>query len=156
MPRYERSVRVDAPFDAVWDFHSTEKGLIALTPDWMNLVVESVRGPDGEPDPAELEAGSRIEASMRPFGIGPRQTWVSVITDRERRAGAGYFRDEMEEGPFPEWHHTHAFYADGEATIIRDTVEYELPVVGRLGSLAWVGFEPMFRHRHRRTKELLE
>ena len=156
MPRYERSVQVDAPFDAVWDFHSTEQGLIALTPDWMHLVVESVRGPDGESDPAELEAGSRIEASMRPFGVGPRQTWISVITDRERSEGAGYFCDEMEEGPFPEWHHTHAFYADGEATIIRDTVEYELPVVGRLGSLAWVGFEPMFRHRHRRTKELLE
>lgn len=156
MARYERSVRVAAPFEAVWDFHSTTDGLIALTPDWMHLEVESVRGPDGEPDPSELLAGSRIRSSVRPFDVGPRQEWVSVITGRNRREGAGYFRDEMEDGPFSEWRHTHAFYADRGETIVRDTVEYELPVASQLGPLAWVGFEPMFRHRHRRTKELLE
>lgn len=155
MTRYERSVRIAAPFEAVWDFHSTTDGLIALTPDWMHLEVESVRGPDGEPDPPELVAGSRIHASVRPFEIGPRQEWVSVITARNRREGAGYFEDEMEDGPFAEWRHTHAFYADGDETIVRDSIEYELPVAGQLGPLAWIGFEPMFRYRHRRTKELL-
>ena len=38
--------------------------------------------PDGEPDPEVLEAGSRIKLSMRPFGVGPRQEWTSVITER--------------------------------------------------------------------------
>ncbi|MFC7135140.1 MULTISPECIES: SRPBCC family protein [Salinibaculum] len=159
MQTYERSVRVEAPFDRVWDFHSTEDGLVALTPEFMNLRIESVRGPDGEPDPEVLEPGSVVESSVRPFGVGPRQTWVSDIVARGRSDGAGYFRDDMAEGPFPSWTHTHMFYADGGSTIVRDKVEYELPLggVGRaLGPLGFVGFEPMFRFRHRKTKELLE
>jgi ligand-binding SRPBCC domain-containing protein len=156
MARYERSVRVAAPFDAVWDFHSTTEGLIALTPDWMHLEIESVHGPDGEQDPEVLETESRITSSVRPFDTGPRQQWVSVITGRNRHDGAGYFRDEMHDGPFEEWTHTHAFYADGAETVIRDLVEYKLPFIPQLGPLAHIGFEPMFRYRHRQTRERLE
>ncbi|MEF8936416.1 SRPBCC family protein [Halobacteriaceae bacterium SHR40] len=159
MERYERSVRVRAPFEDVWEFHSTEDGLVALTPDWMHLEIEDVRGPDGEQDPDVLETGAIIRSSVRPFGIGPRQSWVSEIVARQREGGSAYFRDVMTDGPFAEWTHTHSFYADGEETIIRDSVAYELPLgaVGRaVGPLAVVGFEPMFRYRHRRTRELLE
>jgi ligand-binding SRPBCC domain-containing protein len=69
------------------------------------------------------------------------------------------FHDVMEGGPFPTWEHTHRFFADGEGTIVSDRVEYELPggALGRVVSpLGWVGFEPMFRGRHKKTKELLE
>lgn len=159
MHTYERSVRVDAPFEEVWRFHSTEAGLEALTPDWMGLEIESVMGPDGEPNPAELETGSTVRASVRPFDLGPRQQWTSDIVARERSNGTGYFRDIMREGPFRTWEHTHLFYADGEGTIVRDRIEYELPL-GPLdsvfGPLAVVGFEPMFRYRHQQTRALLE
>jgi ligand-binding SRPBCC domain-containing protein len=158
MATYDRSVRVFAPFERVWDFHSNERGLEALTPEWMNLTVESVRGPDGEPDPEVLVAGSTLNASVRPFGVGPRQRWTSEITAREHSGGSAYFRDSMSDGPFEHWEHTHLFYEDGETTLVRDHVEYELPTpVGpTVSPLAWVGFEPMFRYRHRKTKELLE
>jgi len=159
MPRYERSVRVEAPLEAVWEFHSTTDGLEALTPDWMRLEIEQVRGPDGEPDPEVLDVGSVITSSVRPFGIGPRQSWLSEIVDRSHEDGSAYFRDVMVDGPFDEWTHTHLFYADGSETMVRDRIEYELPfgAIGRaVGPFAVVGFEPMFRYRHRRTKELLE
>ena len=159
MATYERSVRVAAPFERVWDFHSTVDGLEALTPGWMGLRVEGVTGPDGEADPEVLDEGSEIRLSTALAGVGPRQRWTSEIVGRERFDGAGYFRDEMREGPFPEWVHTHLFYRDGDATLVRDRVRYELPggALGRrLGPLAVVAFEPMFRHRHRRTRELLE
>ncbi len=159
MPVYERSVRVRAPFEEVWEFHSTERGLVALTPNWMNIRIDAARGPDGEPDPDVLEAGSVVESSVRPFGVGPRQAWISDIVARERTDGSAYFRDTMQDGPFAEWEHTHLFYADGTDTIVRDHVEYQLPLgeVGRvLGPLAVVGLDPMFRYRHRRTRELLE
>jgi len=158
MDTYERSVRIAAPLSEVWEFHSTEAGLVALTPDWMRLEVEDVRGPDGEPDPELLEAGSRLRCSVRPLGIGPRQRWTSEIVEREESEGAAYFRDVMHDGPFPEWEHTHSFFEDGEGTLLRDRVQYELPLgaLGRaVGPAAVVGFEPMFRFRHRRTKELL-
>ncbi|QLH77915.1 SRPBCC family protein [Halosimplex rubrum] len=174
MPVYEREVVVDAPFDEVWEFHSGASGLEALTPDWMNLRIESSVGPDGEPDPDVLEAGSRVESTVAPFGVAPRQRWVSAIVARAEGDGEAFFRDEMRQGPFPEWVHTHSFEAvdggpesetsgtsserrsDG-GTRVHDHVEYELPVVrGLFGPLGWVGFEPMFRYRHRKTKELLE
>ena len=159
MATYERSVRVAAPLETVWAFHARIEGLEALTPDWLGLRIESVVGPDGETDPAVLEPGSVVRASVRPFGVGPRQRWESHIVAREARAGTAYFRDEMVGGPFPRWVHSHLFYADGDATLVRDRVDYDLPMgpLGRaVAPLAWVGFEPMFRYRHRRTRALLE
>lgn len=61
----EQSARVAAPPAAVWEFHSTERGLVELTPDWIYLQVESVRGPDGDLDPDVLEAGSTLSVSVR-------------------------------------------------------------------------------------------
>jgi ligand-binding SRPBCC domain-containing protein len=159
MATYRRETRVDAPFEEVWAFHSTPAGLEALTPAVANLEVERVVGPNGEPDPDELVAGSRLELSVRPLGIGPRQRVVSVITDRNREDGAGMFRDVMEDGPFAEWEHTHRFVADGDGTRIVDHVEYQLPggAIGRAVSpLGALGLAPMFRARHRATKRRLE
>ena len=160
MPTYRRTTRVPAPIDEVWAFHSTIDGLRELTPDWMHLRISGVEGPDGQPDPDVLTEGSQIQMSIRPFGVGPRQRWVSDIVERREGDGEAMFRDEMREGPFPHWVHTHSFRADGDdGTIVRDRVEYELPggPLGRaVGPLGLLGFEPMFRYRHRKTKELLE
>lgn len=161
MATYRRRVRVAAPLEEVWEFHSDIGGLEALTPGFMNLQVERVVGPDGEDDPEVLAAGTAIEMSSRPFGVGPRQSWVSRIEERETDldAGRAHFVDTMEGGPFPTWRHTHRFYERGGETVVDDEVRYELPggALGRTASpLGWVGFEPMFRFRHRRTRELLE
>lgn len=159
MPVYERSTRVEAPLEAVWDFHSRTSGLEALTPDWLHLRIEEATGPDASPDPDVLEAGSTVVSSIRPFGVGPRRRWTSAIRERREADGHALFRDEMVDGPFREWDHTHRFSAAGEGTVVHDRVAYRLPggVVGRLvDPVAFVGLEPMFRHRHRRTKELLE
>ena len=156
MPTYRRQTRVRAPFEEVWTFHSRIEGLEALTPAFMNFRVEEVIGPDGESGSGIMEVGSRAYSSVRPFGVGPRQNWVSVVVEREEGDGVAYFVDEMEEGPFPHWRHTHRFYADGDETVVEDDVAYRLPVVGSVGPLGDVGFEPMFRYRHRKTRELLE
>lgn len=159
MPTYERSVRVSAPLEEVWAFHSRIEGLEALTPAFMHLEIDAVRGPDGAADPPKLLEGSEIDMQLRPFGVLPEQSWTSVITERVDGDGSAYFVDEMRDGPFRDWEHTHSFFADGEATVVRDRVEYRLPFGGlgdAFGPLARVGFEPMFRDRHRRTKERLE
>lgn len=159
MPVYRRETRVAAPLEEVWKFYSTVSGLQALTPEFMGLRVESVVGPDGRRDPEILETGSRINLSLQPLGAGPRQSWTSVIVDRDLDGDSAMFRDRMEDGPFPEWEHTHQFFSEGDGTRLVDRVEYRLPG-GPFGELAApfgdFGFEPMFRHRHRKTKELLE
>ncbi|WP_313695625.1 SRPBCC family protein [Halorarum halobium] len=159
MSTYRRRTHVDAPFEEVWSFHSRQSGLESVTPAFMNLRIERVVGPDGELDPEVLEPGTRLEMSVRPFGVGPRQPWTALIRERARGDDQGYFVDTMEEGPFPRWRHTHRFRAEDGGTLVQDEVQYRLPggAVGRvLGPFAQVGFEPMFRDRHRRTRALLE
>lgn len=160
MATYRRRTRVLAPLAEVWAFHETADGLEALTPDWMGLTVESVRGPNGETDPEKLTEGTEVSMTSQPFGLLPESRWISRITDRREGEGYRMFRDNMLGGPFDLWVHTHEFYGDGNETVLIDTVEYELPLGGPLGerldSAAVVGFEPMFRYRHRKTKELLE
>ncbi|NIC00425.1 SRPBCC family protein [Halobacterium sp. R2-5] len=156
MATFERELRVRAPLSEAWAFHSTEEGLLALTPAWLNLRVERIERPEGGGDSDVLTEGTRIHASVRPFGVGPRQAWVSYITEREEREDTAYFVDVMEDGPFPEWEHTHALYADGEQTLLRDRVKYRTPA-GRLGDeAARFGLAPMFWYRHRRTRDILD
>lgn len=169
MATFRRSTRVQAPLDRVWEFHSTADGLEALTPDWFDLRIEAVEGPDGDPDPDVLDVGATLTSSIRPFGVGPRQRWTSEIVERQRTDEQAIFRDRMVDGPFATWEHTHRFVADptGSAhdsddaettTTVIDHVEYALPggPLGRIADpFARLGFEPMFRHRHRRTRELL-
>ncbi len=173
MNTYRRATRVAAPLDEVWAFHSRIEGLEALTPSFMNLRVHGVERPnadesaddespkvnDSDGSESVLDAGTRVELSIRPFGVGPRQHWETEIVERERDDDAAYFVDEMNGGPFPYWRHAHRFFGvDGE-TIIVDEVTYALPggpVGDAVSPLAVVGFEPMFRDRHRRTKQLLE
>jgi ligand-binding SRPBCC domain-containing protein len=155
MSVYERTTRVEAPFEDVWAFHAGVSGLVALTPEWMRLRIERVRGPDGDDHPDVLTPGSEVVASVRPFGIGPRSRWRSTIVEREEGDGRARFVDEMTEGPFARWRHAHSFEADGDATVCHDRVEYDLPggPLGRaLGPLAYVGLEPMFRYRHRELR----
>jgi ligand-binding SRPBCC domain-containing protein len=158
MATYRRRTRVRAPLDEVWAFHSSTDGLEALTPGWMGLTVSSVRGPDGIADPDELVEGSEISMRSKPFGVFPESRWISKITDRREGEGYRMFRDSMLGGPFDLWIHTHEMYGDGHETVLIDTVEYELPspLGGRVDPAAIVGFEPMFRYRHRKTKEILE
>lgn len=158
MVTYARETRIAAPFERVWEFQADIEGLTAVTPGWMNLRVEGITGPDGDSD-GSLEAGTVVRLSMRPFGVGPRQAWTSRIVAREEGPGAALFTDEMVDGPFETWKHTHAVYADDGGTLLRDRIEYEFPV-GPLGPVvdpvAALPMELLFRHRHRKTQELLE
>jgi ligand-binding SRPBCC domain-containing protein len=156
MAVFERDLRVRAPLDDVWAFHSTVDGLRSLTPGWANLRIEEIERPDDSRDAHVLTEGTRIHASVRPLGVGPRQRWVSVIEERVEGDGRAHFVDSMEDGPFPTWEHTHSFYADGDETVIRDRVEYETPVGGVGDKLATLGLAPMFHYRHRRTRDILE
>ena len=129
-----------------------------VTPDVLQPKIEGVVGPASATAEDELIPGMRIQLSLKPFVVGPCQQLTSEIVATEYEADRAAFQDVMVEGPFHRWDHTHEFVADGDGTIVRDVVVYELPG-GKLGSilspLAWPGFELVFRYRHRKTRALL-
>lgn len=156
MVEFERRTRVEAPFETVWDFHAGIEGLVALTPSVLDLRVEAVRGPEGESDPPVLAVGAEVDLSLRPLGAGPRVRWTSRITERDRTDVAAHFRDEMVEGPFRRWDHTHRFRALDGGTLVIDRVEYVPPLAPFAIPFSRIGLGVMFRERHRRLRRLLE
>lgn len=94
-----------------------------------------------------------------PLGLGSGDRWTSVITEATHDGDHAVFRDEMRDGLFPTWVHTHRFETvfDGE-TLMRDRIEFRLPTMaGDLVSpLAPIGFEPMFAYRHWKAARILD
>lgn len=159
MHSFERLTHIEAPFETVWQFHSEPTGLDRLTPDWVGLRFERAVGPDGTTIDPALEPGVRLTYSARPLGIGPRTETTARIVDRWHEGNRAEFRDELVDGPFSQWEHSHSFLGTDDGTIVRDRVEFALPG-GQLGTalepLFEVGLAVAFWGRHRRTKRLLE
>ena len=151
MAIFQRETHVDAPFEDVWAFHATVDGLTAVTPDFLDLRVHRVWRPDGTElaRDATLESGTLLRLSIKPLGVGPRVEWVSQITAREESADEAFFRDEMRQGPFRRWQHTHTVLRDGDEAVLRDHVEFERRLGQAAEELARFGMAATFRDRHR-------
>jgi ligand-binding SRPBCC domain-containing protein len=155
MATFTRETVFEAPLEQVWDLHTTGNGLVRLTPSFVNLRIEAVRG--GEVD-EPLPEGAEIDVSTHVLELGPRDHWTSVVTDVQRSEDTALFRDEMRDGFFDHWVHTHRFERvfEGE-TLMRDHIEYELPMpAGLVSPLATVGLAPLFRYRHWAAWQILE
>ncbi len=125
--RLERTQQIERPLDAVFSFFADATNLEAITPRFLRFRILS-------PTPVEMRAGARIDYAMSLFGMPVR--WRTRITEWEPGVR---FVDEQEAGPYAVWRHTHEFEPRGEATRVRDVVEYAVPL-GPLGTLAHLLF----------------
>ncbi len=107
----------------VFAFFSDAANLEALTPPFLHFRILT-------PMPVEMREGARLDYQLTLFRVPLR--WRTVITDWQpgRR-----FVDEQESGPYALWRHTHEFEAQGDFTLMRDTVDYAEPL-GPLGAVA--------------------
>src|SRR5262249_5672105 len=82
------------------------------------------------PTPIAMRPGAIIDYRISLWGLPLK--WRTRIAEYEpgRR-----FVDTQERGPYKLWRHTHEFSAEGNTTLMRDRVEYELPF-GPLGAIA--------------------
>jgi ligand-binding SRPBCC domain-containing protein len=122
LERLERAQRLDAGLEEVFAFFSDPANLARITPPWLRFRIRR--------SPARMEAGARIEYRIRWLILPLR--WITRIT---AWSPPRLFEDIQEKGPYRVWRHTHQFARDGEGTIVRDRVDYELPL-GPLGRLA--------------------
>ncbi len=122
--------RIPRPISEIFEFFSRAGNLERITPPWLSF---SILGRV----PAEVMPGTVIPYRLRLHGIP--LLWVSQIEQFEPER---VFVDRQLIGPYKLWHHRHEFEADGDHTVVRDEIRYQLPL-GRLGSLA----HTLFVHR---------
>lgn len=146
--RLERTQELRRPLDEVFAFYADAANLEAITPPFLRFRILT-------PAPIAMRPGARIDYALSLFGMPLRwRTRIAVWEPGVR------FVDEQERGPYALWRHTHSFEARGGATVVRDVVEYALPL-GPLGALAHAllvkrTLRRIFDHRTEATRRLVE
>jgi ligand-binding SRPBCC domain-containing protein len=126
MPRtfvLEREQRVPRPRGEVFAFFADPANLEQLTPAFLRFSIAT-------PGALAMAEGLLIEYRLNLFGLP--FSWRTRI---ERYRPPEEFVDVQLSGPYRSWRHTHTFQAIGGTTVVRDRVEYQLPL-GPLGPLA--------------------
>lgn len=91
----------------------------------MNFVVKSEIKTD------EIYEGMEIAYTVSPVLNIPMK-WKTLITDVDFQKS---FTDFQEVGPYKYWNHFHEFIPNEKGVLMKDTVDYELPL-GFLGIIA--------------------
>ncbi len=117
--------KLSVSIEVAWDFFSSPKNLLTITPTSLNLKITS------EMNVGEIFTGQIITYKIKPlFSIS--FFWMTEITHVERHK---LFVDEQRKGPYALWHHEHYFKPIDSGTEMTDIVQYKLPlgVLGNLG-----------------------
>jgi ligand-binding SRPBCC domain-containing protein len=159
------------PVDLVFAFFANPENLPRLMPAWQKTRIEELSltppPPNSSSKPGGLAAGAgtKLTISFRPLPYAPmRVSWDAKISEF---VWNDHFCDQQLSGPFAYWHHCHHVQpqtctntsgAPISGTLLRDEVEYELPL-GKLGDIAdsminWQ-LQKTFAYRHTRTLKLL-
>jgi len=141
--RLTSEARLPRPRPEVFDFFTDAGNLERLTPSFLRFEVLSER-------PIEMTEGAVIDYALRVRGIPMRWRSEIAVWDPPRR-----FVDVQMKGPYRFWRHEHTFEADGDATIVRDRVDYRVPG-GRLIHALFVkrDVRRIFEHRERELKRI--
>ncbi|MBN2226138.1 MAG: SRPBCC family protein [candidate division Zixibacteria bacterium] len=118
-----REQNVPRPRVEVFDFFSKPENLARITPSSLGFVILT-------PTPIAMHAGTVIDYTIRVTGL--RLHWTTLISAFEP---PHRFVDIQLCGPYAFWHHTHTFEETKVGTLIKDDVQYALPL-GPLGDIA--------------------
>jgi ligand-binding SRPBCC domain-containing protein len=110
------------PLKEVFAFFARPENLQQITPPELGFQIIT-------PSPIVMEKGSLIDYQIRLSGLPFR--WRTLISSYNP---PHEFVDEQIKGPYSFWHHRHQFYAEGDETVIEDTVTYTIPfgILGRI------------------------
>lgn len=113
MPTFNNTFTVNAPLQAVADFHSRTDILKKLTPPPLFVQIH---------DFGEMEEGMIANFTMW-FGPIPVR-WIA----KHVNVSATGFSDVQQQGPLKTWAHTHRFVeASPNVTAVHDSIEYTHP-----------------------------
>lgn len=121
----KREQQINCDIETAWKFFSAANNLSKITPKDMNFTVRTKMESD------EIYEGMIIDYYVSPlFGI--KMDWQTEITQVNHHRS---FTDFQKKGPYKLWNHFHEFIPNEKGVLIKDTVDYELPL-GFLGEIA--------------------
>lgn len=143
--KFTHQFTVNAPIEAVADFHSQSASMGAITPP--PIIVNIHHAPE------ILTDGDQMAFTM---WMGPLPIrWVAEISKNDEHA----FVDRQVEGPFSVWEHRHTFVDIGNGqTEVHDEVTAELSTNWfwkTLGYGMWLNMPVLFAFRAWKTKRIL-
>lgn len=144
LERFEHEQRVAAPPEEVFAFFSETRNLERLTPPALRWRIESAG--------SQMRLGVAVDYSLVVHGVPVR--WRSLASEWSAPEG---FADVQVRGPYLWWKHTHSFVRDGSGTLVRDLVEYALPLppFGRLAQkMVRRDIESAFAFRRRELERI--
>ncbi|MDR6158286.1 ligand-binding SRPBCC domain-containing protein [Chryseobacterium sp. SLBN-27] len=120
-----REQQLHCDIQTAWEFFSAPGNLSKITPKDMNFIVRTKFEND------EIYEGMIIDYFVSPL-LGIKMKWKTEITQVNFRKS---FTDFQKEGPYKLWNHHHEFIENEHGVLMKDTVDYELPL-GFLGDIA--------------------
>lgn len=138
----QREQQLYCNLETAWKFFSSANNLSEITPKDMNFIVLTQLEND------EIYEGMVIDYYVSPL-LGIKMAWQTEITQVSFQKN---FTDFQKKGPYKLWNHFHEFIPNEKGVLIRDTIDYELPM-GFLGEIAHGLFvkkklEHIFSYRH--------
>ncbi|REC50387.1 SRPBCC family protein [Chryseobacterium pennipullorum] len=145
--RLYREQQLSCDRETAWTFFSSPHNLSEITPESMNFVVLSDKN---EP----VFKGMEIEYRVSPL-LGIPMRWKTVISQVDDYKS---FTDFQKEGPYKYWNHFHEFIPNEKGVLMKDTVDYELPlgIFGRIAHQLFVKekLKSIFDFRYRVLDDL--
>ncbi len=108
--------------EEIFPFFSEAENLEKITPSSLRFEIVTER-------PIQMAEGTLIDYRIRIWGVPQR--WRTRISRWEPPVA---FVDEQLKGPYRKWIHLHHFEEEGGGTLMRDRVDYQLPM-GAMGAL---------------------
>ncbi|WP_312089771.1 SRPBCC family protein [Chryseobacterium sp.] len=122
-----REQQLNCTIDEAWKFFSSANNLSKITPKEMNFIVRTKLSDDA------IYEGMIINYYVSPL-LNIKMSWQTKIIEVNDRKS---FTDFQEKGPYKLWNHHHEFIENENGVLMKDTVDYELPL-GFLGEIAHV------------------
>ena len=140
-------ILIKSDLKTVWDFFSNPQNLKLITPPELKLQITSSTEPIIYP-------GQIISYTVQPF-LGISMEWLTEITQVKYLS---YFIDEQKIGPYKYWHHQHFFYETEQGVLVKDIVNYALPLYPLSDLLYYFNIksklENIFKYRELQVKEI--
>ncbi|PKB14984.1 SRPBCC family protein [Flavobacterium sp. 5] len=136
-----REQQLHCDIATAWAFFSNPENLSAITPKDMGFVVLTKNAN------SSIYEGMEIDYIVSPV-LGIPMKWKTQITQVDYQKS---FTDFQAKGPYKLWNHFHEFIPNENGVLIRDTVDYELPmwIFGTLAHSLFVKskLEAIFNYR---------